>query len=85
MVNIEICCNCNSPTGTAGRQDDSLYFGDTGPFCEGCYDDIYCNNCEGSGEVFVKRNNKGEVDYIDGSPTGETTRCDVCRGEGMRP
>lgn len=43
-----------------------------------------CRACEGSGEVFVRRNSKGKIDYIDGSPTSETTRCDMCHGEGVR-
>ena len=43
-----------------------------------------CRTCEGSGEVFVRRDSKGRIDYIDGSPTGETTRCDMCNGEGVR-
>ena len=38
MRDIEMCCNCNSPTGKAGRGDDSIYCecGD-GPFCLDCY------------------------------------------------
>jgi hypothetical protein len=43
-----------------------------------------CNSCEGSGLVFVRRNRKGEIDYIDGSPTNEEISCDACRGEGVR-
>lgn len=43
-----------------------------------------CQTCEGSGQVFVRRNSRGQIDYIDGSPTSETTRCDMCHGEGVR-
>ena len=43
-----------------------------------------CQTCGGSGEVFVRRDSRGRIDYIDGSPTSETTRCDMCNGEGVR-
>ena len=35
---LEYCEECDEPTGRAGRLDDSLYVGDAGPFCEGCFD-----------------------------------------------
>lgn len=84
-MNIETCCRCNEPTGRAGAGDDSLYtaFG-RGPFCQECFDEIKCHGCEGSGEIFVRRNSKGQIDYIDGSPTSETTKCLMCDGEGSR-
>lgn len=44
-----------------------------------------CRNCEGSGLIFVRRNGRGEIDYVDGSPTNETTRCERCQGEGLEP
>ena len=44
-----------------------------------------CRDCEGSGEVFVKRDRHGRLDYLDGRVTGETTRCDRCKGEGVEP
>ena len=50
----------------------------------GGYQNDPCPTCEGSGEVFVRRNSRGQIDYIDGSPTSETTRCDMCNGEGVR-
>jgi hypothetical protein len=43
-----------------------------------------CNSCEGTGEIAIKRNRKGEIDYIDGNRTGEVTACRVCHGEGVR-
>ena len=43
-----------------------------------------CPACEGSGEIFVRRNSRGKIDYIDGSPTGELTTCSSCSGEGVR-
>lgn len=36
---IEYCCECEAPTGRAGRGEDSLYVGDAGPYCEECWDD----------------------------------------------
>lgn len=44
-----------------------------------------CRNCGGSGYIFVRRNSRGEVDYIDGSPTNETMQCERCQGEGLEP
>jgi hypothetical protein len=41
----EHCCNCDDPTGRAGRADDSLYINDiegneSGPYCPDCFDAI---------------------------------------------
>ena len=43
-MNIETCCICDSPTGKAGKGEDSLYSekGD-GPYCEDCYEWKYGN------------------------------------------
>ena len=39
MAELELCCECNSPTGRAGRGEDSIYYLDgLGPFCEDCHD-----------------------------------------------
>lgn len=36
----EMCCQCECPTGRAGRADDSLYTdNDWGPYCEDCWGD----------------------------------------------
>lgn len=35
---LEHCCECGSPTGRAGRGDDSIYIGDYGPLCKTCRD-----------------------------------------------
>lgn len=38
MSNLEYCCECNNPTGRAGRGEDSLYTeDDKGPFCQDCF------------------------------------------------
>lgn len=42
-----------------------------------------CLICEGSGEIFVRRNSRGQIDYIDGSPTGELVECYACYGTGV--
>lgn len=34
----EYCAECGDETEKAG--EDSLYFGDTGPLCEGCFDNM---------------------------------------------
>jgi hypothetical protein len=36
---LEYCCECEQPTGRAGRGDDSLFDDyDHGPFCEECWE-----------------------------------------------
>ncbi len=40
MAELEICCQCDDPTGRAGRADDSLYTDcDWGPYCPDCWQD----------------------------------------------
>jgi hypothetical protein len=39
-VNVETCLFCGEPTGRSGDGEDSLYFGDIGPWCEECFDTI---------------------------------------------
>jgi len=83
MSTEEICFLCGDATGRAGRAEDSLYNdAGSGPFCESCFADSGCNTCHGSGFIDVKRNNRGELDYIDGSRTGEQAECQRCHGEG---
>lgn len=43
---LEVCCQCDSPTGRAGRADDSLYTdSDWGPYCEECWADTEYWRC----------------------------------------
>lgn len=45
MGELERCCNCDEPTGRAGRADDSLYCEcGEGPFCEDCWDEHHRGN-----------------------------------------
>ena len=43
---LEYCCECDNPTGNAGRGEDSIYAelmvdGDEiGPLCRECYDEL---------------------------------------------
>ena len=37
-MSFEYCCNCDEPTGGAGKGEDSLYVDDGGPYCPSCYD-----------------------------------------------
>ena len=37
-MSFEYCCNCDEPTGGAGKGKDSLYVDDGGPYCPSCYD-----------------------------------------------
>jgi hypothetical protein len=37
-MTIEMCIECDNPTGKAGACEDSLYVGDDGPFCETCFE-----------------------------------------------
>lgn len=50
------------------------------PPCSNC--ENWCENCEGTGKISVRRNANGDVDYIDGIKTGETDTCQTCNGEG---
>ncbi len=37
---LEYCCECDQPTGCAGRGDDSLFTeDDQGPFCWECWEE----------------------------------------------
>lgn len=42
---LETCCECDTPTGKAGENEDSLYCADCGdgPFCAKCFD-IHMDN-----------------------------------------
>jgi len=60
----------------------------------GCFDDIPedreppnpCRDCEGSGEIFVKRDAQGKVDFLSGRViNNETMKCQRCHGEGEEP
>ena len=33
----ELCCDCNAPTGRAGKAEDNLYAGHLGPYCIDCW------------------------------------------------
>jgi hypothetical protein len=37
-MKIERCIECDEPTGKAGQCEDSLYVGESGPFCETCFE-----------------------------------------------
>lgn len=41
-MKVELCVECDGPTGKAGESEDSLYYEDEikkiGPFCETCYE-----------------------------------------------
>ena len=86
----EHCCQCDEPTGRAGRADDSLYCCDLGPFCEECYNEHLktehrCSVCGGHGTVRVLRDAHGHIDYLHGRWNGhEMTTCSYCHGEGYR-
>ena len=49
-----------------------------------CERDQRCNNCGGTGEIIVRRNADGQVDYLNGMPSGEIDTCSICQGEGYR-
>jgi len=40
MMSLEYCVECDEATGIAGIMDDSLYIGDSGPYCEECYEEM---------------------------------------------
>ena len=49
---LELCCDCERPTGKAGQSEDSIYITlngqDLGPYCEECREKIgwICATCE---------------------------------------
>ncbi len=79
----EKCFLCSEDIGDI-NMDEAYIDSGAGAFCDDCYEETYCVNCEGSGEVYVKRNNNDDIDFLDGSPTKELTNCDSCRGEGYK-
>lgn len=40
MMSLEFCRECDEATGNAGRNEDSIYFGQSGPYCSDCYDKL---------------------------------------------
>ena len=34
---LEYCCECDQPTGNAGRGEDSNYTDNDGPYCDDCF------------------------------------------------
>lgn len=49
-MSIELCCECDQPTGRAGKHDDSIYIHypdkEIGPLCEECWEDHWiCEEC----------------------------------------
>lgn len=40
MSDLEYCCECDEPTGNAGKGDGSLYIAHEGPFCDDCHSNI---------------------------------------------
>ena len=75
-----ICCE-----GLSGSEEGPL-FNDAGagPFCRFCLDECVCNQCEGTGLIFVKRDSKGRVDYLSGRQTGETDACGISNTNSRR-
>lgn len=46
---LEYCCECDQPTGNAGRGEDSHYTDDDeGPFCWGCFELYIDDDSEGA-------------------------------------
>lgn len=50
-MTIELCQLCNSPTGNAGKYEDSIYFEvgnvELGPLCSECACEYwYCTECD---------------------------------------
>jgi len=76
-MDYEYCCECEEPTGRAGRHDDSIYIGgpdgEIGPLCEECYSKYtVCDNC---GEVIT--DTKGAYHDVE----DEIWECAECRAE----
>jgi hypothetical protein len=78
----QLCARCGEATGRC--EEDAIYAGEYGPLCEICADDLRCLSCEGEGVVDVRRNGRGNVDYLNGVPSGEIVNCESCGGTGYR-
>jgi hypothetical protein len=78
----QLCARCDDPTGRC--EEDAIYAGEYGPLCEVCEHELRCDHCDGAGEIQVKRNSRGQQDYLTGSPTGRYKECEVCGGVGYR-
>ena len=37
FMDVERCVTCDEPTSKTGKCEDSLYVGDSGPYCEICF------------------------------------------------
>jgi len=47
MKRLEMCCECDEPTGHAGIGDGSIYCNcGEGPFCNECYHEHECDEKE---------------------------------------
>jgi hypothetical protein len=76
---IKRCEFCEQPI----LDDDVAEVGDLIVHVE-CEREHRCQTCGGDGEVHVCRDDNGLIDYINGRPTNEKDRCDLCGGEGYR-
>ncbi len=62
-LQLEYCVKCGETTGRAGRADDSLFVTiggeEIGPLCLPCYRDVFCETCQGTGEIDETRGGIG--------------------------
>lgn len=77
---MKTCFDCEEVTDADEELDD--FQGD--PICAECKREHKCTSCYGSGTYSICRNERGDLDYIRGRPTGEKATCDMCKGEGYR-
>ena len=80
---LQKCFLCDQPTGKCSEDSLQTESGH-GPFCEGCWNESACKSCETIGTVLVKRNSRGEIDYISGKVSGERADCSMCNGMGYK-
>ena len=58
----ELCFQCGSATGRAGRCDGSIYLGDHGPYCSECHDAL----CEAAPDMLDAFEALGVQPYVVG-------------------
>lgn len=74
------CFECEKITDA----DEALREFQGEPICAECLREHMCMSCYGRGKVGICRNERGEIDYINGRQTGEKVTCNMCHGDGYR-
>lgn len=77
------CACCGEETGYTPGDESENYFSEVGYICEVCLQDLECTLCYGRGEIEILLDEDGNVDYLEGFPSGLYTTCENCGGVGF--